>query len=112
MTQNDSAQTGGLDDLYEGLLEKNANETKSGAGQYFTSRALINAMVRCLRPRPGETVQDPAVGTGGFLIAADQYIRDQTDDYLGLERSQADFQKLKAFIGIGLISASAVKVAP
>ncbi|MCK2183823.1 N-6 DNA methylase [Halomonas getboli] len=98
-----SAQKDGLGDLYEGLLEKNANETKSGAGQYFTPRALISAMVRCMRPRPGERIQDPAAGTGGFLIAADQYMRDQTDDYLDLERSQADYQKLKAFVGIELV---------
>ncbi|MES3675782.1 N-6 DNA methylase [Halomonas elongata] len=98
-----SAQKDGLGDLYEGLLEKNANETKSGAGQYFTPRALISAMVRCMRPRPGERVQDPAAGTGGFLIAADQYMRKQTDDYLDLENSQANYQKLKAFIGIELV---------
>ena len=57
-----SAQKDGLGDLYEGLLEKNANETKSGAGQYFTPRALINTMVRCLKPQPGERIQDPAAG--------------------------------------------------
>lgn len=62
-----SAQKDGLGDLYEGLLEKNANETKSGAGQYFTPRALINSMVRCIQPQPGEVVQDPAAGTAGFL---------------------------------------------
>jgi type I restriction enzyme M protein len=53
-------------DAYEGLLEKNAQDTKSGAGQYFTPRALIRAMVDCIAPRPGETVCDPACGTGGF----------------------------------------------
>lgn len=98
-----SAQKDGLGDLYEGLLEKNANETKSGAGQYFTPRALINAMVRCLRPRLGETIQDPAAGTAGFLVAADQYLRGQTHNYLTLSARQHDFQKLKAFVGIELV---------
>ena len=57
-------------EIYEGLLEKNAADTKSGAGQYFTPRPLIEAIVECVRPRVGETVCDPAVGTGGFLLAA------------------------------------------
>ena len=70
-----SAKQDGLGDLYEGLLEKNAGETKSGAGQYFTPRALINSMVRCIQPQAGEVIQDPAAGTAGFLIAADQYIK-------------------------------------
>jgi type I restriction enzyme M protein len=98
-----SASKDGLGDLYEGLLEKNANETKSGAGQYFTPRALINSMVRCIRPQPGEVIQDPAAGTAGFLVAADQYMRDQTDDYLDLSAKAADFQKNKAFVGIELV---------
>lgn len=53
------------DDLYEGLLQKNAEDTKSGAGQYFTPRALIQTMVVCMRPRPGERIAGPACGTGG-----------------------------------------------
>ncbi len=53
-------------DIYEGLLEKNAEDTKLGAGQYFTPRALIRAMVECVRPEPGKTIADPACGTGGF----------------------------------------------
>ena len=61
-------------DAYEGLLEKNAQDTKSGAGQYFTPRPLIPAMVDCIAPRPGERVCDPACGTGGFLFAAHNYI--------------------------------------
>jgi type I restriction enzyme M protein len=60
--------------VYEGLLEKNAQDTKSGAGQYFTPRALIKAMVDVMAPRPGRTICDPAAGTGGFLIAAHDYI--------------------------------------
>ena len=56
-------------DIYEGLLERNAEDTKSGAGQYFTPRALIRAMVECVRPEPGKTIADPACGTGGFFLA-------------------------------------------
>ena len=98
-----SAQKDGLGDLYEGLLEKNANETKSGAGQYFTPRALINSMVRCIRPQPREVIQDPAAGTAGFLIAADAYIKSNTDDLFDLDAKQQQFQKSKAFIGVELV---------
>jgi type I restriction enzyme M protein len=70
-----SAKTEGLGDLYEGLLEKNASEKKSGAGQYFTPRPLIDSMVHLVKPKAGELMQDPAAGTGGFLIAADRYIK-------------------------------------
>lgn len=62
-------------DAYEGLLEKNARDTKSGAGQYFTPRPLINAMVTCIDPQPREVICDPACGTGGFLLASYQHIR-------------------------------------
>ena len=61
-------------DAYEGLLEKNAQDTKSGAGQYFTPRELIKALVEVVRPKPDETICDPACGTGGFLLAAHDYI--------------------------------------
>jgi type I restriction enzyme M protein len=61
-------------EIYEGLLEKNAQDTKSGAGQYFTPRPLIQAIVDVMAPRPGITTCDPAAGTGGFLIAAHDYI--------------------------------------
>src|ERR1044072_4729908 len=61
-------------DAYEGLLEKNAQDTKSGAGQYFTPRPLIQAIVEVIRPQPGETICDPACGTGGFLLASHDYI--------------------------------------
>src|SRR5438132_220102 len=61
-------------DAYEGLLAKNAEDVKSGAGQYFTPRALIKAMVEVMRPEPGITVCDPACGTGGFFLAAYDYI--------------------------------------
>ncbi|MDX7763287.1 N-6 DNA methylase [Aeromonas caviae] len=98
-----SAKQDGLGDLYEGLLEKNAGETKSGAGQYFTPRALINSMVRCLQPKAGEVIQDPAAGTAGFLIAADQYIKSQTDDLYDLGKAEQAFQKRRAFIGVELV---------
>ena len=60
--------------IYEGLLEKNAEDTKSGAGQYFTPRALIRAIVECVQPQPMKAIADPACGTGGFFLAADDYI--------------------------------------
>ena len=66
-------------DIYEGLLERNAEDTKSGAGQYFTPRPLIQAIVEVIRPQPGETICDPACGTGGFLLAAHQYVADPAD---------------------------------
>jgi type I restriction enzyme M protein len=74
-----SARKEGLGDLYEGLLEKNANEKKSGAGQYFTPRVLIDSMVALMKPTPDDTIQDPAAGTGGFLIAANHYTRQHND---------------------------------
>ncbi|MGB1091411.1 MAG: N-6 DNA methylase, partial [Oceanobacter sp.] len=98
-----SDEKDGLGDLYEGLLEKNANETKSGAGQYFTPRALINSMVRCIRPQPGEVIQDPAAGTAGFLIAAHEHMKSETDDFFDLSAQQAEFQKKKAYIGVELV---------
>jgi len=97
------AKKDGLGDLYEGLLEKNANETKSGAGQYFTPRALINSMVSCIKPQAGEFIQDPAAGTAGFLIAADRYIKAQTDELYDLEEKQQTFQREQAFIGVELV---------
>lgn len=98
-----SVQRDGLGDLYEGLLEKNASETKSGAGQYFTPRALVNSMIRCIKPQIGETIQDPAAGTAGFLVAADQYMREQTNNYADLTIKEEKFQKNKAFVGIELV---------
>jgi type I restriction enzyme M protein len=74
-----SARREGLGDLYEGLLEKNANEKKSGAGQYFTPRPLIDAMVQVMQPTLKDIIQDPAAGTGGFLIAANAYIRSHSN---------------------------------
>ncbi len=98
-----SAKSEGLGDLYEGLLEKNASEVKSGAGQYFTPRPLIESMVALLKPQPGERVQDPAVGTGGFLINADRYVRTLTDDYHDLAVAKQNFQRREAFYGVELV---------
>jgi type I restriction enzyme M protein len=70
-----SAGRDSFGDLYEGLLQKNAEETKRGAGQYFTPRVIIDVLVDLMKPKPGEVIQDPAAGTGGFLIAADRHIR-------------------------------------
>jgi type I restriction enzyme M protein len=98
-----SAREDGLGDLYEGLLQKNANETKSGAGQYFTPRALIDAIIRCLQPQPGETLQDPAAGTAGFLIAADAYIKANTNALYTLDDKARRFQQHKAYTGMELV---------
>lgn len=98
-----SAREEGLGDLYEGLLEKNASEKKSGAGQYFTPRPLIECMVNCLQPQAGEIVQDPAAGTGGFLIQADRYIKHKTDDLFTLKTREQDFQRRQAFVGVELV---------
>ena len=98
-----TARTDGLGDLYEGLLEKNANEVKSGAGQYFTPRALIRAMVEVIQPKAGEVIQDPAAGTAGFLIAADTWIKHHTDDLFALTEAQQEFQRKRAFIGMELV---------
>ncbi|WP_099302789.1 class I SAM-dependent DNA methyltransferase [Bacillus sp. Marseille-P3800] len=98
-----SAKEEGLGNLYEGLLEKNASETKSGAGQYFTPRVLIDVMVQLVDPKIGERCSDPAAGTFGFMIAADQYLKSKTDDYFEIEPQEADFQKKEAFNGMELV---------
>ncbi|MEA2014689.1 MAG: N-6 DNA methylase [Thermodesulfobacteriota bacterium] len=98
-----SAKHEGLGDLYEGLLEKNANEKKSGAGQYFTPRPLINVMVRLIKPQPGERCGDPACGTFGFMIAADSYIKGKTDELFDLKEAQQKFQRREAFSGMELV---------
>lgn len=87
-------------DAYEGLLQKMAEETKRGAGQYFTPRALIQVMVQLMQPQPGAVIQDPAAGTGGFLIAANNYMKARTDDYFALSKGEKDFQLKKALRGI------------
>lgn len=98
-----SAREEGLGNLYEGLLEKNAAEKKSGAGQYFTPRPLIDAIVRLIKPKAGETIQDPAAGTGGFLVAADRYIKDETDDLYNLDAQLGEFQRHQAYRGLELV---------
>ena len=98
-----SDEKDGLGDLYEGLLQKNANETKSGAGQYFTPRDLIDSMVRVINPQAGEVIQDPAAGTAGFLISAHQHIKDATDDLYDLKPELQKFQKNKAYLGVELV---------
>lgn len=99
-----SAKSEGLGDLYEGLLEKNASEKKSGAGQYFTPRPLIDCMVDLVKPQPGEFIQDPALGTAGFLIAADRYIKARSDELFELSESEQVFQRKKAFYGMELVA--------
>jgi type I restriction enzyme M protein len=84
-------------DIYENLLEKNAEDTKSGAGQYFTPRALIKAMVECIRPEPGKTIADPACGTGGFFLAAYDFIISSNNAQL--DKKQKSFLKRETFYG-------------
>ncbi len=89
-------------DIYEGLLEKNAEDTKSGAGQYFTPRALIRAMVECVRPEPGKTIADPACGTGGFFLAAYDFLTDSTN--YSLDKAQKTFLKHETFYGNEIVA--------
>lgn len=98
-----SAKEEGLGNLYEGLLEKNANEKKSGAGQYFTPRVLIDVMTKLIAPQPGELCNDPACGTFGFMIAADRYVKDNTDNLFSLPLEEQEFQRKKAFSGCELV---------
>ncbi len=65
-------------DIYEGLLAKNSQDSRAGAGQYFTPRALVDTIIKVIQPQLGEVIQDPSTGTGGFLISADKYIRDHS----------------------------------
>ena len=81
--------------IYEGILEKNGQDKKSGAGQYFTPRPLIQAMVDCIMPKIGETVCDPACGTGGFLLAAYDCMKQQSQD-----KDKRDFLNNKALHGV------------
>ncbi|WP_232540248.1 N-6 DNA methylase [Azohydromonas aeria] len=102
-------------DLYEGLLQKNAEDTKSGAGQYFTPRALIQAMVACMRPRPMQTIADPSCGTGGFFLAANDWIQG-TGQWLaenqawlnyghdGLNDAEQDFLRDETFRGNEIVA--------
>lgn len=87
-------------DIYEGLLEKNAEDTKSGAGQYFTPRPLIKCMVECLRPEPMKTIADPACGTGGFFLAAYDWIT----EHCSLDKAQKKFLKFHTFSGNEIVA--------
>ncbi|MCX5718747.1 MAG: N-6 DNA methylase, partial [Nitrospirae bacterium] len=90
-------------DAYEGLLEKNAQDTKTGAGQYFTPRPLIQAIVDVMAPKPNETICDPACGTGGFLIASHDYIA----NHYKLTKDQKRFLDEKALWGWELVQNTA-----
>ena len=85
--------------IYESILEKNGQDKKSGAGQYFTPRPLIKAMVECIEPQIGETLCDPACGTGGFLLAAYDYMKAQTAN-----KDKRDFLRNKALCGMDNIA--------
>lgn len=87
-------------EIYEGLLEKNAEDIKSGAGQYFTPRPLIRAMVKCIHPEPNKTIADPACGTGGFFLAAYDFL---VLNYR-LDRDQKIFLKNKTFYGNEIVA--------
>jgi type I restriction enzyme M protein len=93
-------------EIYEGLLEKNAQDTKSGAGQYFTPRPLIWAIVEVMRPEPGQTICDPAAGTGGFLLAAHSFISDPKN-YGTLDKGQLDHLNKKALHGWEIVDNTA-----
>lgn len=96
------AKDEGLGEMYEGLLEKNANEKKSGAGQYFTPRTLINVMVRLMNPQIGEKLNDPACGTYGFMIAAHHYIVEK-NDLFSLSEKDNNFLQEDQFSGCELV---------
>ena len=97
-----SAKAEGLGDMYEGLLEINATEKKSGAGQYFTPRVLINAMVELMKPNLDDVIVDPTAGTGGFLIRAHHYIQ-QHNDVNALNETAYDKYQHKTFYGMELV---------
>ena len=92
-----SAREEGMGNLYEGLLEKNANEKKSGAGQYFTPRVLIDSIVSLMKPTLDDTIQDPAAGTGGFLIAANHYLREHSNPDSWTEAQQKKYRNSTFF---------------
>jgi len=93
-----------MGDIYENLLEKNAGEKKSGAGQYFTPRPLINIMTALLVPKLGERWNDPAAGTFGFMLSADEYLRNKYQNYFALNEKDRKFQKEEAFSGVELVT--------
>lgn len=92
-------------DMYEGLLEKNAQDTKSGAGQYFTPRELITAIVQCVRPEPRKTIADPACGTGGFFLSAYDYLTNS--EHHKLDKEDKRFLKEETFHGWEIVASTA-----
>lgn len=98
-----SLETDVKGDLYEGLLQKNAEDTKSGAGQYFTPRPLIQAMVECVQPEPKKTVGDPACGTGGFFLGVHEWL---TRKGSHLNPSQARFLRHETFYGNEIVAST------
>jgi type I restriction enzyme M protein len=98
-----NAKEEGLGNLYEGLLEKNAGEKKSGAGQYFTPRRLIDVMVELVDPKAGELCNDPACGTFGFMIAASEHVKRATNQHATISSKEGEFQVHKAFTGAELV---------
>lgn len=99
-----AAEEDGLGDLYEGLLERTTSERKSKAGQYFTPRPLIETIIELIKPVAGEVIQDPAAGTGGFLIAAHRAICRATDDLVKLTPEEGFWQRHNAYQGAELIT--------
>lgn len=89
-------------DIYEGLLEKNAQDIKSGAGQYFTPRNLIKAIVEVMRPEPNKTICDPACGTGGFFLESHKYIANNHD----LDADEKHFLRCKTFKGWEIVDSA------
>lgn len=94
-----TAKQGRLGDIYEGLLEKNASEKKSGAGQYFTPRPLIESIIELMKPQLTDIIQDPAAGTGGFLISANRYLK-KHNTFSNLTTYQRQKYKKKTFYGM------------
>ncbi len=92
-------------EIYEGLLQKNAEDVKSGAGQYFTPRPLIQGIVEVVQPEPDQTICDPACGTGGFFLTAHDYITDP-DNYQ-LDKQQKQFLQRDAFKGWEIVDNTA-----
>ncbi len=89
-------------EIYEGLLQKNAEDVKSGAGQYFTPRPLIKAMVECVRPEPMKTIADPCCGSGGFFLASQSFLADSKN--YSLDREEKAFLKNETFYGNEIVS--------
>jgi type I restriction enzyme M protein len=90
-------------DLYEGLLQKNAEDTKSGAGQYFTPRALIQAIVECVQPKPLKTIADPACGTGGFFLGVNEWFNRPGND---LSAKEKKFLQTRTFFGNEIVAST------